>query len=95
MGCKDFNDQCAKVFPRVGLEPTSLLLASIAQTDWSIEVLSRDRVIALIGQYEWSLCTFYPLVSVVPDTCPSILSVLFDGLYQFAATISPEAENLH
>ena len=51
MGCKDFNDQCAKVFPRVGLEPTSLLLASTAL----IEVLMRDRVIALIGQYEWSL----------------------------------------
>ena len=39
MGCKDFNDQNAKVFPRVGLEPTSLLLASTALTDRAIEVL--------------------------------------------------------
>ena len=31
MGSKDFNDQNAKVFPRVGLEPTSLLLTSTAR----------------------------------------------------------------
>ena len=53
MGCKDFNDQNAKVFPRVGLGPTSLPLASTALTDWATKYLCFDRVIALIGQYEW------------------------------------------